>query len=117
MDKLFQEQAQSIGIIMAQEEIQDPFEKNVDYSELNPLPIRAIVSDLTATQAQWKMIGISVTKAKEIIIEKKHRSLIEASYKILIDGEIFYGWKVSGRMQIREEGNYLRCYVYIKKEV
>ena len=115
MDKLFRDQSRNIRIYLALETIDDPYEKNVSLTDLNPLPIKAIVTDLTTSTAQWKMAGLVVDKAKEIIVQKKYRSLLEKSHKIEVDGELYNGWKVNGRMQIREEGNYLRCYIYIKK--
>jgi len=117
MDKLFREHSQNIRIYLAIETTDDPYEKNVTLSELNPIPIKAIVTDLTFAKSQWAMPGIITDKAKEIIVEKKYRSLLEKSYKIQIVGDIDYyeGWKQNSKMQIREEGNYLRCYIYIKK--
>lgn len=115
MEKLFKEMAQKIRIYLATSTVVDPYEKNTIESYLNPLPIKAIVTDLTASSAQWKMVGIVTDKAKEIICEKKYRSLVEQSYKIEVNGDYFNGWKINGRMQIREEGNYCRIYIYIKK--
>ena len=115
MEKLFKEKSQKIRIYLGTEVETDPFEHTVETTMLNPFPIKAIVTDLTASSAQWKMVGIVVDKAKEIIIEKKYRSLLEKSHKIEIDGDFYNGWNVNGRMQIREEGNYCRIYIYIKK--
>ncbi len=115
MDKLFKEQSQSIKIYLAKETVNDPYEKNVSLSYLNPLPIKAIITDLVASQSQWKMPGIVTDKIKEIIIKKKYRSLIEKSQKIEIKSELYEGWKLNGKMQIREDGNYLRIYIYIAK--
>lgn len=115
MDKLFKEKSQSIRIYLARETEVDPFEKNVELTEISPIPIKAIVTDLIASQAIWKMTDISTTKAKEIIVEKKYRTLIEQSQRIKIDDDYYEGWRVDGRMQIREEGNYCRIYCYIKK--
>lgn len=115
MDKIFNEQSRKIGIILATETEQDPFEKNVSWSELNPLPIKAIVTDLTFAKVSWAMPGIVTDKAKELIIERKHQNLLELSYKILIDGDYYEGWKINGKMQYRREGNYLRIYCYLKK--
>lgn len=107
-------QGEYIEIYTGQETIEDPYEHNVKVVYNNPLPIIAIVTDLTAAQADWKMPGILVKKVKEVFIEKKHRSLIEMSEKIGIEGEMYEGWRVSGKMQIREmAGNVLRLYVYI----
>jgi len=115
MEELFREKSKTIRIYLGREVETDPYEHTTEVTMLNPLPIKAIVTDLTASSAQWKMVGIIVDKAKEIIIEKKYRSLIEKSYKIEVDGDLFQGWKMNGRMQIREEGDYCRIYIYIKK--
>ena len=95
--------------------IDDPLEKNKTKTLLPSLPIKAIVIDLTATQARWKLSGIDIASAKEIYVDKKYRDLLELSEKIEIDGEDFEGWKVYGKFQIREIDNYLRCYIYNKK--
>ena len=115
MDKLFKETAKNIKIFLAIETIDDPYEKNVSLIDLNPIPIKAIISDLTFAKIQWAMPSVVADKAKEIIIKKKHRSLIEKSQKILIDGDNYEGWRQNGRMQIREEGDFCRIYCYIKK--
>lgn len=116
LNEFFRDASQYIRIIIASEVEVDPFEHNVELTELPSIPIRAIVQDLVASQSQWKMPGIVTEKAKEIMVKKNHRNLLEQSYKIEIEGEIYHGWKVHGRMQIREEGDFIRCYVYIKKE-
>lgn len=115
MDKLFKEHAQSIRIYMATETQLDPYEHNIQLTELHSLPIKAIVTDLIMSQIEWKMPGIETNKAKEIIIKKKYRSLLEKSVKIKVDDDLYEGWKINGHMQIREEGDYCRCYIYIKK--
>ncbi len=118
MENLFKEHAKNIKVYIARETIIDPYEKNVELTNLNPLPLKAIVTDLTTSQATWKMPGIEVSKAKELIIEKKYRSLIEKSQKITIqrDTADYYGWKDNAgkNMQIREEGDYIRLYIYSK---
>jgi len=116
MDKFFNEQSQKIGIILSKEVIEDPIYKNKTHTELNPLPIRAIVTDLIFSQISWKMPGISTSKAKEILIEKKRESLLLQSYQIVIDGEKYNGWKVGGKLQYRRVGDYIKVYCYIKKE-
>ena len=115
MDKLFLEQAKKIRVYLSLEKVEDPYEKNVSHTLLNSLPCPAIITDLTASQSAWKMMGVTADKTKEIIIPKRYRSLIEKSQKIEINGEFYQGWKISGKMQVREEGNYCRIYCYIKK--
>ena len=118
MKELFREQAKSILVYPGIEIDLDPIEHNVEVSYLNPLPIQGIVNDLTFAQVQYKMPGIVTDKTKEIVVEKKYRTLLELSQKIQIAGETDYyeGWRVNGKMQIREEGDYIRVYIYIKKD-
>ena len=109
----FQENKECIKIYTGKETIEDPFEKNVSVSLSNGIPIDALVGDdLISSQIQWKIPGINTANAKEIYIEKRNRSLLEQSQKIKIRGQYYEGWRVNGRMQIREEGDLLRVYVY-----
>lgn len=108
-------QGEWINIYTGQEVVLDKYEQNVTVNYNNPLPVKAIVIDLTAAQAVWKMPGIQVSKVKEVFVKTKYRSLIQQSQKIEIEGEMYEGWKVNGKMQIRQmAGNVLRLYVYIK---
>ena len=115
MDELFKEHAQRIQIYLAVPSVEDPFEKNESIVDLPSFPIDAIVTDLTFAKIQWSMPGVSTEQAKEIIIEKKFQDLIEQCYKIDIDGIIYEGWKVNGRLQYKIEQDYLRAYIYRKK--
>lgn len=103
---------------MGLESVVDPYEKNIEVSLLNPIPVRGLVSDLVFSQITWKMPGIVADKAKELYIEKEHRTLLEKSQKIEVkennEWVAFEGWRVNGRMQIREEGGLLRVYIYSK---
>lgn len=118
MQDFFREQSECIRIYIGIETIEDPYEKNRSVTLLNPVPIRAIVSDLLFSQINWKLPGIVTEKAKEITVEKKHRNLIEKSQKIEVKENnvciAFEGWRVNGRMQIREEGDFIRLYIYSK---
>ncbi|KKL21927.1 hypothetical protein LCGC14_2440540 [marine sediment metagenome] len=115
MDNLFKDSSEKILIYLSVQTVEDPFEKNSSQSILPSLPIDAIVSDLGFSSIQWKMPGVLTSKAKEIIIKKKHENLLKLSYKIRIDGEDYQGWTISGRLQYRIEDEYLRAYVYLKQ--
>jgi len=116
MNELFGQFAQKILIYLTVPSISDPFEKNESLSELPSLPIDAIVSDLGFGKVKWQMDGISTDDAKELIIEKKNKNLLEQSYKIEIEGIYYDGYKINGKMQIKTEGEYCRIYIY-RKEV
>jgi len=115
MDELFKQHAKSIKIYLATERETDPFEHSIELTQLSPIPIKAIVSDISPTSAIWKMPGISAEKTKEIIINKKHENLLKQSQLIEIDKELYEGWRINGRLSYRIEGDYLRAYIYIKK--
>jgi len=115
MEELFKEFAQKIQIYLAIPSQEDPFEKNESLSELPSLPISAIVNDLGFGKVKWQMDGISTDSAKEIYIEKKNESLLEQSYKVEIDGVLYDSWKINGRMQKKQEGDYIRIYLYRKQ--
>lgn len=116
MEELFREMSQRIQIYLSVPSQEDPFEKNETLSELPSLPISAIVSDLGFGKIKWQMDGVSTDDAKELIIEKKNKNLLEQSYKIEIEGIYYDGYKINGKMQIKTEGEYCRIYIY-RKEV
>jgi hypothetical protein len=115
LNEFFNNVSETIRIYLGTETIQDPYERNVSETLLNPIPIKAIVTDLTFAKVQWAMPGIVTDKAKEIIIQKRYESLLLKSRKIKIGTEYYNGWKVNEKLQYRVEGNYIRAYVYIKK--
>ena len=115
MDELFREMSQRIQIFLAVSSVNDPFEKNETLSELPSLPISAVVNDLGFGKVKWQMDGISTSDAKELIIEKKNKNLLEQCYKIQIDGIDYEGYKVLGKMQIKTEGDFCRIYCYRKQ--
>lgn len=119
LDDLIEKEGQWLEVYMGIETIDDAFEKNVITTNINPISIKAFVSDQVASKAQWIMIGIKVSQIKEIYFAKKYRGLIEASQKIGLRNnhgstDYFEGWRENSKMQIREEGEYLRVYIYSK---
>jgi len=116
VNKLFSQLSRNIRVTVSREIVLDPYDKTTEIIELTPILIRAMVSDLIFSQIQWKMPGIQASQAKEIIVQKKYRALLELSSRITINNEDYYGWRVNDKMQMREEDQYLRVYIY-KKQV
>ena len=125
IEDIFRSQAQWVRVYTGIEETIDPFEGTVKVTYLNPISIRAIIEDFTATQAQWKMPGIKIADAKELFVEDKYRPLLEMSQKIEFNGKMYEGWRENGHMQIRMQsgagsntikryGGYLKIYMYCK---
>jgi len=116
LEELFKEQSQKILIYMSVETIDDPEDLNVSHSQLNSLPIDAIVTDVAGESMSWKTGGIITTDSKEIVCEKKYKSLLKLSYKIEVEGEEFIGYKKNGQMQIKNlDSNYIRLYIHREK--
>ena len=116
MEKLFEIASKKIRVYIGKETETDPYEHSTEITLLPPIPISAIVSDISPASSQWKMPGIISEKTKQILIKKKHESLLKQSQKIKIGDETYYGWRTSGRLNYVIEGDYLRVYIYIKKE-
>lgn len=119
LNELIRREGKYIHVYQGIESVEDPFEKNVSTTNLNPLPVKALVVDYVASKAQWVMPGIKVSRIKEIYVPARYRSLLENSQKLEIrnpDGqtEFYEGWRENGKMQIREEGGYIRVYIYSK---
>ncbi|MBN1467734.1 MAG: hypothetical protein JW924_03330 [Fusobacteriaceae bacterium] len=116
LNEFFNSKARNIYIYVARETIADPEEKNVELNYLPPYTIKALITDLTTTQAMWKLQGIHVQRAKELVIASKDFKIILMSHKIVIDGNTYYGWKDNAgkNIQYRNEGDYYRVLVYSK---
>jgi len=116
LDEIFKEKAECVKIYCGVETVQDKFEKNVEVTLLNPQSIKAIITDVSPASSVWKMPGIISEKTKQIIFKKKYLNLIKASQKIKCKGDFYYGYRINGRLNYVEEEDYIRCYIYIKKE-
>jgi hypothetical protein len=94
----------------------DPYEHTSDLVTQNPVPLEAIVKDLTSTQAMYKMVGVQVSTAKDLLLSKQFRQWIELSRFITIDNIKYYAFKDAegSRVQIREMDDVIRVYVYSK---
>ena len=112
MEQFFKEISQKIQIYVGKEVETDPYEHSVMVVLYNPISISAIVTDLIASQIQWKMPGIRTSRAKEVIIEDKYENLFLMSQKITIDNVDYQGWRDNGKIQYRNEGSFIRFYVY-----
>lgn len=115
LDDLFSEISQTVLVFIGKEIKDDPEEESKTTTTFNPVPIQAIVTDLTSEQMKWKGFGIETGAGKELLMESKHKTLIQQSQKIVIDNIEYLGWRDNfGQTQIRTDGNYLRIYIYRK---
>ena len=115
MDNIFRDYSEKILIYLSVTSTDDPYEKQTTEDLLNSVPIRAIVSDYSFEKVRWSMPSISTDSVKEILVEYKHKSLIEQSYRISIDGENYQGYKINGKLSFRKEGSYMRVLCYSER--
>lgn len=119
MQEIFNEFSKTILIYIGIETQMDKYEKNIELKYLSPFPVKVMMEDLVGSQTIWKIPGIQVSKAKEMIVSKRHRSLIEQSQKITIPGDdtVYVGWRdnAGSKLQIREiDEDYIKFLIYSK---
>ena len=65
----------------------DPYEKNYTYTNLNPLSIKAYVTEISSEALVWKQYGLKEMGAKEILCEAKYENWFKIANKIEIDSD------------------------------
>jgi len=111
--ELIRKEGKIIRVYLGKEVENDPFEHTVTVTMYNPVPIKGLVTDLIASQIQWKLTRIRTEEGKELVVDKRHKDLLERSQKIEIDGQEYIGWRDNwGKLQLRQEGNYVRILIY-----
>lgn len=65
----------------------DPYEKNITYSNLNPLSLKAYVREISPESLVWRQMGLQEMGAKEILCDEKYKEWFLKSNKIVIDGD------------------------------
>lgn len=60
----------------------DKYEKTVEYTELNPLTIKAVVRMISPEALVWKQYGLSQMGAIEIVTEGKYKKWFELCTKV-----------------------------------
>jgi len=65
----------------------DSDEQNYTYTNLNPITIKAYVTEVSAEGLVFKAYGLQNIGAKSILCEDKYRNLFENCNKLTIDGD------------------------------
>lgn len=73
----------------------DKYESNYSYTNLNPIIIKGIVTQLTPTSLVWRDYGLKEQGSKEIICEKRWKTAFEKCNKIEIDNDTYEVFKES----------------------
>jgi len=117
MERLFEQFEKKIQVYLATQTVNDPYSKETTDTIVTQVPIKGMVSELSAGSIGYKMVGIVTEKAMQLIVPKKYRTLLEKSYKIKIIGDTawYEGYKLNGRMQVLEIGDFVKVYIYRKQ--
>lgn len=118
-DKLFTDNGKKIFVYISKESVTDPIYKTLEKTEVYCIPVIVLITqDLSPAQMQWKMPGIQALKGKELIINKNDLSTFEASSRIVIDDENYYGWRDNSGKKIvydsSADNNYIEIRVWSK---
>jgi len=73
----------------AREVVSDPYEKNKTLTYMNPLPIKALIRQISFEALHWKYYGQIPVGSIEVIAEKKYLTQIKTADKIKY-GENYY---------------------------
>ena len=111
---LINQEGQWIQIVLGKEIITDPEEDSKKVIFNNPIPIKALVNSISPEKLTWKFFGVSISEAKELIIDAKYENLIKKSQKILIDNVEYVAYLSVGQLTIQNLGSYLRVTVVRK---
>ncbi len=71
----------------------DTYENNYTYTNLNPLTIKGIVTDISPEALVWKSYGLKEIGAKEVVCKSKYAEWFRIANKIVIDGDEFEVYK------------------------
>jgi len=79
----------TLHVYQAREVLDDPYEKTKTNVFMNPLPIKALVRQISFESLRWKYPGQIPSKSIEVVAEKKHETLFKTADKIKY-GDDFY---------------------------
>lgn len=71
----------------------DPYEKNYNYSNLNPITIKGYVTEISPEALVYKQYGLVELGAKEVICQKKYAEWFRKCNKVEIDDDIYQVYK------------------------
>jgi len=82
----------------------DPEEKNYTYTNMNPLVIKAYLTQISPEKLVWKQYGLQEMGAVELLCEAKYKNWFKICNKIVIDDNEYAVFKVGNgnRVLIQE---------------
>ena len=99
------------------ETIVDPYEKNRESLFQNPLPIKALIRQISFEALKWKYLGLIPSKSIEVIAEKKYKTLFTTADKIKYGDDYYKCWKDDSKnFMIIERSDYIVVILGLKNE-
>ncbi len=86
-------QLSTLHVYQAIETITDPYEKNKILTNMNPIPIKSIVRQVSFEALHWKYYGLLPVGSIEVIAEKKYLTLFRTADKIKYNENYYKTWK------------------------
>jgi len=84
---------ETLLVYSAQEITLDPYEHNTEKKFNNPLPIKALIRQVSFEALRWKYTGLLPSGSIEVIAEKKYETLFQTADKIKYKDDCFKCWK------------------------
>jgi len=107
----------TLHVYSAREAVLDPYEKNRESIYNNPLPIKALVRQVSFEALHWKYFGQIPVGSIEVIAEKKYLTLFRTANKIKYGDNYYSTWKNDSHgFAILERPDYV-IVVLAKKEI
>jgi len=104
-------------VYSAQEVTLDPYERNTEKKFNNPLPIKALVRQISQESLRWKYYGMIPSKSIEVIAELKYETLFKTADKIKYNEEYYKCWKDdSQNFMITKRNDYILVILGIKND-
>jgi len=95
----------------------DPYEKNTEKNFMNPLPIKALVRQISQESLRWKYYSMIPSKSIEVIAELKYETLFKTADKIKYNEEYYKCWKDdSQNFMITKRNDYILVILGIKND-
>lgn len=108
---------ETLLIYAAKEGISDPYEKNTTKTYMNPLPIKALIRQVSQEALRWKYYGQIPTKSIEVIAELKYETLFRTADKIKYGNDYYKTMKDdSQNFMITKRTDYIIVIIGLKND-
>ena len=84
---------ETLHVYQAVETVNDPYEKTKTLTNMNPLPIKGLVRQVSFEALHWRYYGLIPVGSIEVIAEKKYLTLFRTADKIKYGDDYFKTWK------------------------